>query len=212
MILLIFGDSIAYGCWDEEGGWASRLRRFVDKKVIASNFEYYVVIYNLGITFGMNTNDILARFDSETRSRVLGNKDIAFIFAIGVNDSQFINKKKKFVVPLEKFRANIRELIQKARKFSSKIIFLGLTPVDEAKVDPIPWLPANSCKNEYIEKFNQIIIKECAKNEVDFVEIFEKFAHLDYKKFLIDGVHPNTQGHELIFEIIKDYLIKEKII
>jgi len=207
MILLIFGDSIAYGCWDEEGGWVSRLRKFVDKKVIASNFEYYAVVYNLGITLGMNTNDILARFDSETKSRVSGDKDIAFIFAIGINDSQFINKEGAFVVPPEQFQTNIRKLMQKAQKFSDKIVFLGLTPVDDLKVDPIPWSPANSYKNEYIEKFNEIIKKECAKNRVDFIEIFEKMKKINYQKLLTDGVHPNTQGHKLIFEVIRDYLI-----
>lgn len=212
MIFLIFGDSVAYGCWDEEGGWVSRLRGFVDKKVIASDFEYYAVVYNQGITLGVNSNDILAGFERETKSRILDNKDISFIFAVGVNDSSFINKEGRFMVSPEQFRTNIQKITQKAKKFSSKIVFLGLAPVDEAKVDPSPWCQTNSYRNEFVKKYNGIISSVCLKNKVDFIEIFGKFMRLDYKKLLIDGVHPNTQGHELIFEIIKDDLIKKKII
>lgn len=28
--ILVFGDSIAYGKWDSDGGWVARLRKYVD--------------------------------------------------------------------------------------------------------------------------------------------------------------------------------------
>lgn len=197
MIILIFGDSIAYGCCDEEGGWVSRLRRFIDKKVIASNFEDYTVVYNLGVSRGMNTNDFLVRFDSETKSRISENKDITFIFAIGVNDSQFINKEERFVVSPEQFRTNIRKLIQKSQKFSSNILFLGLAPVDNIKVDPIPWLSVD--------------FPHAPCQERNPAEARLSRAKAD-KKLLVDGVHPNTEGHKVIFEIVKEFLIHKRII
>jgi lysophospholipase L1-like esterase len=73
-------------------------------------------------------------------------------------------------------------------------------------------MSTDSYKNEYIEKFNEIIIDECSKNKVDFIEFFEKFSKLDYKKLLVDGVHPNTKGHKLIFGIVKNFLVEGKVI
>lgn len=89
MNILFFGDSITWGAWDEDGGWVNRIKKIVDKKIISSNFEYYHDIYNVGIS-GENTNDLLERFDNETLSRVDGDNQTIFVFAIGVNDSQFV--------------------------------------------------------------------------------------------------------------------------
>ena len=31
--ILIFGDSICYGKWDKEGGWVTRLRKYIDQNL-----------------------------------------------------------------------------------------------------------------------------------------------------------------------------------
>ncbi|MBU4142032.1 SGNH/GDSL hydrolase family protein [Patescibacteria group bacterium] len=85
-------------------------------------------------------------------------------------------------------------------------------PIDESKVDPIPWLPEVSYKNEYIKRYDKIIKSVCAENKIAFIEIFEKLKKENCKNLLEDGVHPNSKGHEKIFEIVKDYLIENKII
>jgi len=212
MILLIFGDSIGCGCWDEKGGWADRLRKIIYRKAIATSLDNASAIYNLSID-GDTSEWLLPRLETDIKkTRARTSLEVAIIFAIGVNDSQFLNEKKEFLVPPDEFRANLQRLVGIAKKHTSKIIFLGLTPVDDSKVDPCPWVPERSYRNENVKKYNQIIKEECSKNKVDFFEIFEKFSQADNKKLLIDGVHPNTQGHELIFEIVKDYLIKKKII
>ncbi len=66
--ILVFGDSISYGAWDIEGGWVSRLRKFLDKKNLSEeNFDCKV--YNLGIS-GDNSSGVLNRFEFETRQRI----------------------------------------------------------------------------------------------------------------------------------------------
>lgn len=47
---------------------------------------------------------------------------------------------------------------------------------------------------------------------VPFTNIFEEFERQYYKKLLFDGIHSNSKGHQKIFEIVKDYLIKNKMI
>src|SRR3989338_9595652 len=103
--ILIFGDSITYGAWDIEGGWVQRLRKYLDKKVINSNYEEYYITYNLGIS-GDISGDIIKRFKKETEDRLNDkehNESVIFIFAIGTNDCLFINKTKKLNCSKEKY-------------------------------------------------------------------------------------------------------------
>jgi hypothetical protein len=48
--ILVFGDSIAYGDYDKEGGWVIRLRKFLDERQLDS-YE----TYNLGIPIDETT-------------------------------------------------------------------------------------------------------------------------------------------------------------
>ena len=208
--ILVFGDSIAYGNEDKKGGWVERLKNFfIEKKFSDPNFYYSV--YNLGVS-GDTTEELLKRFEFETKQRLWIDDEIIIIFDIGINDSQLINKERRLKVSPQKFEENLQELIFIARKFSSKIIFIGLTPVDDSKVDPLPWFPEVSYKNEYIKNFNEIIKLVCDKNNIYFVGILNEFLDRDYKRLLEDGAHPNSEGHKNIFKTVKDFLIKNKIV
>lgn len=203
--ICVFGDSIVWGASDsEKGGWVERLKVY-----IGNNSD--TDVYNLGVS-GDKTPNILERFESETKARIEEAEDVILIFAIGINDSYFIHSKNGFMTPLEKFRMNIQKLIERAQKISSKIIFVGLTPVEESKTTPIPWNTDKSYKNENVKKYNEIIKSICKKKSVYFVEIFDNWISSDYKNLLEDGLHPNSEGHKKIFEIVKDYFVKNKII
>jgi lysophospholipase L1-like esterase len=45
-----------------------------------------------------------------------------------------------------------------------------------------------------------------------FIEIFENWKKISYESLLYDGLHPNSEGHKKIFETVKNYLVKNKII
>ena len=207
--ILIFGDSITYGAWDKEGGWVQRLRKFLDEKTLI-DFDFYCLVYNLGIS-GDSSEDLLERFEFETGQRLKEDEETIIIFAIGINDSQFISGEGGHRTPINKFKDNVQKLIKLAQKFSSKIIFVGLTPVDEAKITPISWDINKPYKNNYIEKYNEIIKKVCKENKIPFIDVFKKLRPINYQILLEDGLHPNSEGHEKIFEIIKDFLINNLI-
>ena len=59
----IFGDSITYGVIDREGGWANRLRKYLDARTLDSNGKDLFMLYNLGIS-GDTSADLLARLAS----------------------------------------------------------------------------------------------------------------------------------------------------
>lgn len=203
--ILVFGDSIAWGAWDlEKGGWVNRLRLSLDEKNI-SDSDFYCTVYNLGIS-GDTSDDILRRFEFEAQQRL--KEDVIFLIGVGINDSAWVHSKNDFLVSLDAFKENIRKLISLARKFSSKIIFIGLIGVDESKVDPIPWDPDKSYKNEYVKKYDDLLEKICNDENVYYIKLFGKIP----KEFLEDGVHPNSEGHKMIFEIIKKFLVEHNII
>lgn len=213
MAILVFGDSITYGCWDEQAGWSARLRKFLDKSLLSNpNFDdnNAILVYNCGIS-GDTTAGLLERLEDEAKRRLGQGEEAIIIFAIGINDSQFVQSKNGMRTSPDEFQNNLEKLILLARKFSQKIVFLGLTPVDEAKTVPISWDKDKTYKNEYIQKYNDILKLVCKKNKVYFIKIFEKFMKMDYKAMLKDGLHPNTKGHAKIFGVVKRFFIKNKI-
>ncbi len=209
--ILVFGDSITWGAWDIEGGWASRLKKYNDSKVISSNLEIYNSIYNLGVS-GDTSVDLLNRIENEVTSRLDQDDDNIVIIAIGTNDSQFSFKENINKVSLEDFRENLLKITEIADRLNVKVVFIGLFPVDDLKVNPIPWKPTYSYSNEQIDKYNRAISKFADTRELTFIELYTQAMNLEYRSFLFDGLHPNEAGHLFIFEVIKNQLIKEGLL
>lgn len=209
--VLIFGDSITWGASDPEGGWTARLRKWVDERMYKDGrFDY--PIYNLGVS-GDKTEDLLKHFDVEVIARLVkDDRKPIIVFAIGTNDSQYLENEQRKRVTLEQFTKNIQELIAKARGYASKIIFIGLLPVDEAKTIPVPWAPEKSYKNEHVKEFDDIIKSQCQQNDISFVDIFSYFSSKSFKVLLEDGLHPNAEGHQKLFEKIRDFLTENSVI
>lgn len=189
MDILIFGDSIAWGAYDpEQGGWATRLRNYFEAQ------DNDVDVYNLGVS-GDTTADLLERIEVEAKSR----EPNLIIFAIGINDAQFIHSKNGLRTSLDEFKQNLTKLLSIARKFTDKIVFVGLTRVDESRTTPCPWKPDKSYFNENIERLDGVIKKFCEDNKLKFITMENVVENSD----LVDGLHPNTQGHIKIFNRVK---------
>ena len=189
MNILIFGDSITWGAYDpEQGGWATRLRNYFEEK------DNDTDVYNLGIS-GDTTADLLTRIEVEAKSR----EPNLIIFAIGINDAQFIHSTNCLRVSLDEFQQNLAKLLSIAKKFTNKVVFVGLTKVDESKTTPIPWSTDKSYTNENIERLDNAIKKFCEDNKLKFIPMDSVVGNDD----LIDGLHPNTKGHIKIFNRMK---------
>lgn len=189
MNILIFGDSITWGAYDpRQGGWATRLRNYFEEK------DNDTDVYNLGIS-GDTTADLLARIEVEAKSR----EPILIIFAIGINDAQFVHSTNSLRTSLDEFQQNLAKLLTIAKRYTDKIVFTGLTRVDETKTNPIPWNTDKSYTNENVERLDNAIEKFCEKNRLKFIAMRNVIANDD----LIDGLHPNTKGHIKIFNRMK---------
>ncbi len=186
-VICIFGDSTAWGAWDlEKGGWVNRLWLYC----AASNQE--TDIYNLSISGG-TTETILARFESEANIREAD----TLVFQTGGNDAAYDKDTREPLVSPEKFEANIEEIIKRGQ-FAKKMVFMGFKNCDESKTMPVSW--CNLCySNDFIKKYNNIMKSSCDKHGIRFIDLFGLLEDSDFE----DGLHPNSTGHQKIFEAIK---------
>ena len=208
MKILAFGDSITWGAWDSEGGWVSRIRKYVDAKVIASNFDYYCGVYNLGVS-GNTSTSLLERFEREMKVRVEPGEDTIVLIAIGINDSLFFLKESRFKVSQEEFEQNIRKLIEISKKQTVKVVFIGLTQIEEEKLNPIPWQPNRIYCLEYVQQYNNILQRVCLETKTDFIDLIDLFPQQALEGVLSDGLHPSSYGHQLIGEKVQNFLLEK---
>ena len=214
--ILVFGDSIVFGNWDKQGGWANRLKSFYMKEAL-NNSDYYYMVYNVGVS-GDTSRELLERFEYEIKHRLwereeTGEKEeIIIILSTGKNDAAFIKSRNSLNISINDFAINIKQLLIIAKKYSVKIVFIGPTLIDESKTIPTNWDSNIEYSNKNIEKYNRIIIFVCKENKIHFIDMYEEFKKLDYKKLLEDGVHPNSAGHKKIFGIVRDFLLKKEIV
>ena len=205
--ILCFGDSITFGRGEQPClSWVGRLKDYFEPQ------DFWNCVYNLGIP-GDTSADLLKRFDAEAKPRTksLRQDKYVMIVAIGINDSRWdgMPEDNKPRITKGEFDKNVKELIKKAKSYKTDLIFIGLTPIDESKTLPFE---ETSFKNEKIKSFNEIIKKDCEDNNVLFLDLFEKLNNEDWPSMLADGVHPNAKGYDRIYELVKDFLIKNKVI
>ena len=186
MNICIFGDSIAWGAYDpEHGGWANRLRNYFE----AQNKD--INVYNLSIS-GDTTTDLLNRLEVEVKQR----EPNIVIFAIGINDAQSVTDANSTRISIDEFKNNLKKLHRTAHKFADKIIFIGLTSVDELKRKSIF---SSFYTNRNIKYLDTEIKKFCEENKARFISMDGIIDTYD----LDDGLHPNTKGHKKMFDKIR---------
>ena len=212
MVILIFGASITWGAWDkEQGGWANRLKLYYDRQTIDSNFDNKAYVYPLGVS-GDTSYDLLKRFKGEIEDRIEEDQDTLIMLSVGLNDSQVNLASNQNRISPENYKKNIKQLTDIASKFTNKVLIVGLTPVNESRVNPTPWIPDWGYANEQIEKYNQILANICKTNNLGFIDILADFSKQSGKLLSTDGLHPNSEGHNLIFNLLKNYLADNQLL
>ncbi len=205
MRVLVFGASITQGYWDTEGGWVNRLRKHYDELQVKDFSISQPSIFNLGISAD-TSEEVLNRFEHEARARSLKHQTVAVIFAIGTNNA-VIESGEPWSTP-EQYRADLEALVAAARRFTDKIIFVGLTPCNEARTIPVSWGDF-TYTNERLWMMEQAMREVCETHSLPHTPVFETFQDEQKKRDLLpDGLHPNNAGHELIASIVLPELDK----
>jgi Lysophospholipase L1 and related esterases len=189
--IMVFGDSITYGVVDNElGGWVNRLR--LD---LANREKNGSMVFNLGIS-GEITQETLVRFENECNTRYDADRNTIVVFAIGINDTKIMNGK--YIVSEEQFQRNIKDLIEKAKKFTENILFVGLTKVDETKEIPFVWDGNTSFSNERIKEFDDLLEAVCGDLQIAYIKTHSLLSANE----LADGLHPDGVGHQKICDVV----------
>lgn len=205
MRVLIFGDSITQGYWDTDGGWVERVRKHYDG-IQVTDLEGLdePTVFNLGISAD-NSRNVLNRIVPETTVRTRHGNLPIIIVQIGVNDSSVdkLPGDESVSLSIEQYEHNLKKIIEQIKPLSSKIILVGLSACDESRTTPVSWGDFHYT-NEAIKNYENKMAGVADEYKVSFIPVFENFKNeLDAGKYLLpDGLHPNSEGHELLYEII----------
>ena len=199
--LCIFGASTTWGAWDlEKGGWANRLRLYIDSTINAPQ-KGYIETYNLGIS-GHNSRDHLKRFkqEAETRGATM------IIFSSFDNDAAYITSTNENMVPIEESEENLRSILTQAKEITDRVLVVGMKRVDETKTTPVWWRKDIHYTNEHLERYGAMIEGLCTELGIPHLEMKNIITLED----LADGLHLNEAGHEKNFMAVRDWMLENK--
>lgn len=189
MNIIVLGDSIAWGAFDEQkGGWVERLKTHL--------FKHDCFVYNCSVS-GDTSADLLCRMAIEIKARKDKNEDLGIIIAIGANDCGFDNTKK-LAATLPTYHEHINEMYKYAKNHTDNILFVGLTQVDDKRTQPVHWDENLNYNNEHTKQYNDALKQVCVLNKIMYVSLID----LKSNNF-VDGVHPNKTTHQQIFLRVK---------
>jgi len=176
----VWGDSLVHGGNDlEHGGWVTRLKLYLMRRKLGDH------VFDLGIG-GNNSRDVLERIEAELYARRLFIDYL--LVSVGLNDLAY---DIKLTTP-DEFQANLAAIAACVRNADKWLYLLTITPTNT--VPARTWEERND------------IIRHVA--DISGAGIIDLSTCLPLEE-LPDGVHPTADGHEKIFRVVKDALIRE---
>jgi len=207
--IIIFGHSVSQGFWDEKGGWVQRLRSFLDKRALKTQDEEKVFYtFNASIS-GDTTEDILERLEEEYRRRGGEEYEELLLIQIGTNDAIIEDEENR--VSKKDFSDNMGKIIKLGKKLSDHLIIVGDFPINP-EMEEIPYAPQKILRNRDVREYDEEKKKICREKDVDFIDLFELMDGRKNMEYLEEGVHPNDQGHEIIFQKVLQHLKNQNLI
>lgn len=206
--IICIGDSITYGRGEiPSKGWVGRLKEEFEDEMIHKG------VYNLGIP-GETTHSLKKRIKQEIEPRVWRRKESDYyvaIIQIGGNDAKEIISPGNTTTKYQKFEENLQKCIDGIKDTVDSIILLGLGNIDETRTSPFEHNVFFS--NQTLKQYNEIIKTVAYNNNVDFCDLqYFCVEKNQQKELLADGIHPNSQGYDKLYSLIKQCLIEKKIL
>lgn len=173
-----------------------------------------LAVYNAGIG-GNTTRDARKRFERD----VLQHKPKVVVMQFGINDAAVDVWKKppatESRVPLAEYEANLRALIDEARKQKAKVILMTTNPVRwTSKLKDMYGHPPYRPEAEdgfdvpILASYNDAMRKLAKELNVPLVDVRAAYPDFAAKhkttidQLLPDGMHPNDLGHQLVSELL----------
>lgn len=178
-------------------------------------------VANAGVG-GNTTNDARARFDHD----VLARHPRIVVMQFGINDACVrIYKHPPETtcrVSLADYEANLRAMIGEARERGIKVVLMTTNPLrwtDELRgyYGRAPYRPesVDGFEAPFLSHYNECVRRLAAELSVPLVDIHAVFTDAANKTgqpvehWLLDGMHPNDDGHQLVTDALLPVLRAE---
>jgi lysophospholipase L1-like esterase len=188
--ILVFGDSIVWGAFDEEyNGWPHRLQRLFTTDIV------HAEVYALGVC-GEGVHGVGGRIQQECAAR----RPTDIVLATGLNDaSHFVHPVMDWT---GRFVRGFEWVLRCAMQDPAvNVLAVGPTPVDERKTAPCaPAMPNLFYRMDAVRKVHHLIATQAELFKVPFLPLIDELdVRTDLSK---DGLHPNASGHATIARLV----------
>ena len=212
IVLVAFGDSTT-AVRNNLEVYATLLEKGLPTKGIQAR------VFNAGVG-GNNTDDARLRFQTDVLNR---NPDVV-ILQFGINDSAIDVWKQPPAdqprVPLKQYESNLRYFITSLKKRGVNVLLMTPNPLRwtsrlKALYDKAPYEPQNpDGMNQLLRLYTQTARKVALTEKVTLVDVAKAFEHYaddgrqSMDDLLLDGMHPNQQGHQLIADLLSPRIVE----
>jgi len=201
--MICFGDSITRGESDADyGGWADRIKTRLIKQFVETGKDK-ISVFNMGIS-GETTNGLIQRFQHEFLTRQAVDKQDTVLFGYGAND--LAKQDGSYLVNIETYIDNISRCIEFSIEKGANVALINITPI-AAQLDGIPNVNNRIRNDETIRHYNQALLALSVRYDVDLIDVYTPFNDRKEIYLTADGLHPNSAGHELLYQVISSALL-----
>lgn len=201
--IVCLGDSITQA-GEGPGGYVWLLREYLKKIYPGVGSAGDIEVVNAGIS-GHRSSEMVARFERD----VLDRKPDLVTISVGVNDvwHGFYDNHPQGDgprgVPLDKYRANVEDMVTRAIKQHARVVILSTTVIHEELDRP---------ENAKLVSYNAALRDIARKHGAVFVDLQKPFKDLisTYRKetgardllLTVDGVHMNGLGNKVMADTL----------
>lgn len=214
--IYIAGGSITYGVGAVRCGWGDMIKYAVHDLQYGSTPELVkdtYEVYNFAKP-GFIIEDVANTIEVDIEHKKRQNTRSILLLSIGMNNVKAKDTPDNYLSTLESFELDMRSLFDLLRSIVDTIVFVGYTPVNEAYTTPKPNPLTGGFSfffNKRIQQFDEVCKKICEDLNITYVDLFnDALADGWNHKLTEDGIHPNDDGHALIYEkvwqVVKELL------
>jgi len=186
--IIVIGDSLGtgYGLDNKDDIWVNKLK---------NRFLSFYEDYNI-INFSKNDRTTDEALPIVEKS-LLVDPDVIIIMLGGNDVLQNLS--------IRNMKNNFKKMIEMCLERCIEVIFVGI-PIPFKMKEEKGWT------NEYMEEYVQTFYQISEEYDVIFVKDFLEMSEGNMKRyFLDDNIHVNSDGQELISDIIFNYIIKNDL-
>jgi lysophospholipase L1-like esterase len=199
--VILFGDSIFAGLGASE-------REFSCAKMFKNKIGVKVLLKGRN---GDTSCDALKRIEKD----VLAHKNYSHVLVLFGNNDGWPDEKGRRKVTISDFKSNLNMFVKKIKSNDQCPVLCNLQPIDGANFyknfpqyshlkkivdDPQKWQ----------KKYSDEVLSIATSLNVSYIDIRSALLSHDGVLLSLDGIHPNDQGHKIIYHSLADHFAMAK--